>query len=234
MKNKNIIAIIPARGGSKGIPGKNIMPFCGKPLIAWTILQAKASQYIRKVYVSSDSEEILQVSEKFGAKGIKRPDFLATDTASSESALLHALDVIEKESDQKIDLVVFLQLTSPLREPADLDKAIETLIAQQADSLFTAALLEGCSIWKQVSGKMKSFSFNHRKRMRRQDTKPLYLENGSIYVFKPSLFKKIHNRTGGKIAVFFMDFWKSHEIDTKEDVEICEYFMKKNLLKKKR
>jgi len=232
MKNKHVIAIIPARGGSKGIPKKNVLSFCGKPLLAWSILQAKASKYIQNVYVSSDNQEILKIAEKSGAKGIKRPQHLATDTVSSEAALIHALEIVEKDSGRKVDLVVFLQATSPLRITADLDLAIETLMAQRADSLFSAAVLEDYCIWHKSAGKLKSLTFDYRLRRRRQDCKSLYLENGSIYVFKPEILRRYHNRLGGRISTFFMPFWKSYEIDKKENIGICEYFMKRGILKK--
>ncbi len=211
------------------MPRKNALPFCGKPLLAWTILQAKASKYVQDVYISSDNKEILRVAKKFGAKGIKRPSALATDIASSEAALIHALNRVEKESNRKIDLVVFLQATSPLRTAADVDMAIETLVAQRADSLFSAAILEDCCIWQKSAGKLKSITFDYRRRGRRQNRKPLYLENGSIYIFKPEILKKYNNRLGGRIGLYFMDYWKSFEIDKKEDVELCEYFMRKML-----
>lgn len=233
MRSKKVVCIIPARGGSKGIPRKNILLFCGKPLLAWSILQAKVSKYIQNVYVSSDNEEILKVAKKFGAKGIKRPPALATDTASSETALIHTLDIVEKENNRKIDLIVFLQATSPLRTTADLDLAIEALVAQRADSLFSAAILEDFCIWHKLSGKLKSMTYDYCQRGRRQDRKPLYLENGSIYVFKPEILKKYNNRLGGKIGLYLMDYWKSYEIDKQEDIEFCEYFMKKMLNQEK-
>lgn len=229
---KHIIAVIPARGGSKVIPRKNLFSFCGKPLLAWSILQAKASKYIKDVYVSSDNKAILSVAKKFGAKGIKRPAHLATDTVSSEAALVHALDTVEKESDRKVDLIVFLQATSPLRTSCDLDSAIETFIAQKADSLFSAAVLEDYCIWQKSSEKLKGLTFDYLKRGRRQDREPLYLENGSIYIFRPEILRRNHNRLGGKMSTYLMPFWKSYEIDKKEDIEICEYFMKMKILKK--
>jgi CMP-N,N'-diacetyllegionaminic acid synthase len=131
------ICIIPARGGSKGIPGKNIMNFCGKPLLAWSILQAMQAKTVNAVYVSSDDAAILRVAEDFGAISIRRPDELSSDTATSEAALLHALDYIEKEKATKIDVVVFLQATSPLRESEDIDGAVQKLIYENADSLFS-------------------------------------------------------------------------------------------------
>ena len=122
MLTTNIVAIIPARGGSKGILNKNIIDFCGKPLIAWTIEQCLYSKYISDVWVTSDSQEILNIAEKYGAKTIKRPDSISGDLASSEAAWMHAIEIIQRDS--KIDLVFAPQVTSPLREIQDIDNAI--------------------------------------------------------------------------------------------------------------
>ena len=223
------VAIIPARGGSKGIPGKNLMPFCGKPLLAWSIEQALRSRYIKSVYVSSDDDEILKVAEFYGAIGIKRPKEFAGDTSPAEESLLHALDYIEGELGQKIEVVVFLQATSPIRETKDIDNAVEKFLSEGADSLFSAALLEDFCIWGFRNDRLESISSDYKNRGFRQDREPLYLENGSIYVFKPEILRKYDNRLGGKIAMYLMKYRKSFEIDKIEDVEICEYFMKKKL-----
>ena len=143
----NIIAIIPARGGSKGIPGKNIMDFCGKPLLAWSILQAKAAKTVKQVYVSSDDRTILDVAVSFGALPIIRPAEFATDTATSEQVLHHAIGEIEQTTNKAIDLVVFLQATSPLRTPEDIDSAVNTLCDEEADSLFSMAVLDDFCVW---------------------------------------------------------------------------------------
>jgi len=230
MKDKNIITIIPARGGSKGIPKKNIIDFCGKPLISWTIGQASNSKYIKDVYVTTDDKEISDLSQRYGAKIIRRPAELATDTSSSEEALLHAIFEIEKH--QNIDAVVFLQLTSPLREDDDIDKALEKFFLENADSLFSASTLEDFCMWKIADGKMESITFDYKNRGRRQDRKPYYLENGSIYIFKPEILRQFNNRLGGAISIHSMPFWKSYEIDSIEDLEICKYFMLNKILKK--
>ncbi|MCK5534319.1 acylneuraminate cytidylyltransferase family protein [bacterium] len=230
MKKKqilNIVCIIPARGGSKEIPGKNLMNFCGKPLIVWSIEQAKASKYIKKIYVSSDDAKILKVSGKASAEIIKRPKKLATDISSSEQALLHAMSYIKKFNKETIDIIVFLQATSPLRTSEDIDKAIKLFISKKADSLFSAAALEDFCIWSNQDKKLTSLSYNYQNRGNRQNRQPLYLENGSIYIFKPSILEKFNNRFGGKIEMYIMDYWKSFEIDKLKDIEICEYFMQK-------
>jgi len=224
------VAIIPARGGSKAIPRKNIISFCGRPLIAWSIEHALGSKYISEVYVTTDDKEIADISRQYGARIIRRPQELATDTSSSEAALLHAISEIEKQD--KTELIVFLQATSPLREKDDIDNALEKFLSENADSLFSASILEDFCVWESVNNELKSLTFDYRNRGRRQDKKPYYLENGSIYIFKPAIFEQYENRLGGKIALYEMPFWKSYEIDGIEDLDICEYYMKNEILNK--
>jgi len=220
-----IISIIPARGGSKGIPKKNIIDFCGKPLIAWSILQSKSTELIDEVYVSSDDDEIIDVSCKYGAKVIRRPKELATDFSTSEEALLHAISIIESKVD--IDLVVFLQAVAPLREIKDIEGALKGFRTQKVDSLFSAVRLEDFFIWRKISGGFESINYDYKNRVRRQDVEEQYVENGSIYIFKPSVLKKYNNRLGGKIGIYQMAYWKTWEIDTMEDKELCEWYFKK-------
>lgn len=228
---KECIAIIPARGGSKSIPQKNLIDFCDKPLIAWTIEDAIKSKFIRDVYVSTDDRKIGDIARQYGAKVIWRPKKLATDSSSSEEALLHAILKIEKN--KQIDAVVFLQATSPLREDGDIDRAVEKFFSQNADSLFSAAVLKDFCAWKVINGDLKSITYDYKNRGIRQNRAPYYLENGSIYIFKPEILKKGNNRLGGKIAIYEMPYWKSFEIDEMEDIELCEYFMKRILEKRK-
>lgn len=228
MTDTKVVAIIPARGGSKGIPKKNLVDFCGKPLLAWSILQAKGARTISEVYVSSDDDQILATAQQFGALPIKRPAALAGDHSTSEEALRHALDVITR-TDAAPALVVFLQATSPLRSPKDIEVAVARLREEGADSLFSMALLEDFCIWTKEGGRFKGLTYDPANRGRRQEREPLYLENGSIYIFRPEILIKYGNRLGGKIAMYDMPFWKSYEIDKLEDFEICEYYFKKYL-----
>jgi N-acylneuraminate cytidylyltransferase len=223
------VALIPARGGSKGIPKKNIINFCGKPLIQWSIEAALGSNYIKDVYVSSDNRAILKISESAGAKTIVRPKILATNISSTEEALLHAIKEIEKK--YPIDIVVFLQATSPLRTSDDIDLALKEFLKNKTDSLFSASILHDPCIWIYKNKKFDSLTYDYKNRKRRQERKPLYLENGSIYIFKPRIIKLRGNRLGGKISVYLMPFWKSYEIDKPEDFEVCEYYMKRYLSK---
>lgn len=206
------------------------MPFCGKPLLAWSIWQALEAKKIDSVYVTSDDDNILAVSEQCGAHTIKRPDDISGDTATSESALLHVLDEISNEKQEAPKLVVFLQATSPLRTGLDLDNAISLFNEEKVDSLFSATILDDFCIWKSEANVFRSITYNSNDRRRRQDREPLYLENGSFYIFKPEIIKKHNNRLGGNISIYPMPYWKAYEIDSLEQHEICEYYFRKNLL----
>ena len=228
----NIVCIIPARGDSKEIVDKNIIDFCGKPLLAWSIEQALSSSYIKSIYVSSDSNQILSISERYGARSIKRPKEIARDESTSEEALIHAITQIEKNTNERIDFVVFLQGTSPLRDSSDIDSAIDIFIKDNLDSLFSVCDLKDLMVWRNIDNELESINYDYKKRQRRQDIQKQYGENGSIYIFKPEIIKKYLNRIGGKIGMYIMDSWKIHEIDNNEDIGICEYFMNmKNLNK---
>lgn len=231
IKDNRIVAIIPARGGSKTIPKKNIVDFCGKPLIVWSIEEALRSSYISSVYVSSDDEAILAIAKKSAAEIIHRPKNIARDRSSTEDVLRHAIGHIEKGLKGKLDTLVLLQATSPLRTKGDIDKAVKAFISQKADSLFSAALLEDFCCWEIKGGRYSSVTFDYKNRGRRQDRKPYYLENGSIYIFKREILMRYKNRLGGKMTTYVMPLWKSYEIDKPEDLKICEYFMKNRILR---
>lgn len=221
---KEIIAIIPARGGSKGIPHKNIIDFHGKPLLAWTIEDAVNSKYIQKIFVSTDDKKIADVGEKYGAQIIWRPDEFATDTASSESVLKHAISVIGQE---QISYVVFLQVTSPLRESSDIDSGIEIIKNETSDSLFSAAYVGDFYIWKRgLDGVLSSVNYDSVNRMRRQDFErnygKHYVENGSFYIFKPENIMSYNNRLYGKISISLMELWKSFEVDDPQGLDFCK------------
>ncbi|MDA7679705.1 acylneuraminate cytidylyltransferase [bacterium] len=226
----NSVAIIPARGGSKGIPNKNIIDFLGKPLLAWSIMQARKSGVVDEVYVSSQNEEILAVAQDYGAIPVKRPDVISNGLASSETALIHVLDFIKKETSEDPETVVFLQATSPLRDPIDIARAVHTFYEKKADSLFSDAILDDFTVWQEEEGRLVGKTFDPLNRGRRQDRPLLYLENGSIYVFKSSILRTLNNRLGGKICRYNMPFWKSFEIDTLEELELCKFYFQKNLL----
>jgi YrbI family 3-deoxy-D-manno-octulosonate 8-phosphate phosphatase len=219
---KTTLCIIPARGGSKGIPGKNIRMVSGKPLLAWSIEQARNTPQVSRVLVSTDSAEIAAVARNYKAEIIERPPEISGDTASSESCLVHALDYVKEKENLEPDLVVFLQATSPLREADDIQKAIETMQRDNADSLFSACRGEGF-VWRvEKDGTPRSFTYDHKNRPRRQDAPEDLIENGSIYIFKPWVLRQFNNRLGGKVSVYRMPALNSFQIDEPSDLELIE------------
>lgn len=218
------VAIIPARGGSKGIARKNLLDLRGKPLVAWSIGHALNARRVDAVYVSTEDDEIADVSHQWGAQVIRRPDELATDDSPSEATIVHALDTIESQG-AKVNLTVFLQATSPVRRRNDIDEAIELLEACGADSAFSASSVEDHFMWEVGPDGPRSVNYDYRNRKRRQEITPRYLENGSIYVFRPELIRKENNRLGGKIVIYEMPSWTSHQIDRPGDLGICDYFL---------
>ena len=218
------IAIIPARGGSKGVPRKNLKLIDNKPLIAHSILDAKEAKLVDQIYVSTDDPEILEVSEKYGAKTINRPLALANDTASSESALIHALNEIETQG-LKLEIIVFLQCTSPIRTGQDIDQAITQFKIESADSLLSVSPFHRF-LWEEVNGSGKAINYDYHLRPRRQDMKPQYVENGSIYIFKPWVLREFNNRLGGKIVLFKMSEKANIDIDSLIDFKVASFFIK--------
>lgn len=224
----NITAIILARSGSKGIPHKNIIDFCGKPLLSWTIEHCLKGG-IDNVYVSSDKDEILSVGEKYGAYSIKRPDNISGDEATSESGWLHALKVIEKDN-EKIDWILAPQVTSPLRTADDIKKGVKAIKSGKYDSLFSCSIADDLYFWKYSSGVFESVNYDWKNRKRRQNFPKQYIENGSFYFFRPEILRQNNNRFGGKIGIVEMEFWKMFEIDSKEDIKMCSALMKEFLI----
>jgi CMP-N,N'-diacetyllegionaminic acid synthase len=229
MKKKNTIAIILARSGSKGIPGKNIKSFLGKPLLAWTVIQAKISKNISKVYLSSDSDEILNIGEKFGAISVKRPKNISGDKARSEEAVLHLLNNLNYNPDG----VVMLEPTAPLRDMQDIDNCINDFYLNKWDSGFSGAILEDFLIWKfNKKNKLFPINYNFKKKVPRQLRDPEVVENGSIYIFTSETIKKNNNRFGGKIGFSINQIWQSFEIDNIQDWKFVSLIFKTYLLKK--
>ena len=223
-----VIAIVLARGGSKGIPRKNVLDFCGRPLVAWSILQAQETTEIDKVYLSSDSKEILDIGKEYGAILIERPEEFSTDTASSESAVKHALSTLDNEP----EIVVMLEPTAPLRMPGDLSNAINKFKEEGWDSGFSGAELEDFLIWKKDDNdNLVSVNYDYVHQTRRQDREPDFVENGGIYLFKPEVLHA-NNRFGGKIGISMMEFWQSFEIDSPADWPFLETLFEKYILKK--
>jgi len=216
-----ICAIIPARGGSKGVPQKNIRLLASKPLVAYSIEHALRARQVSRTIVSTDDDEIAKVARQYSAEVVMRPPELATDTASSEPVLLHVLSFLEQVEEYTPSLVVFLQPTSPLRQPDDIDNAINTLNAAGADSLFSCCRSHNF-YWRLEDGQPVSLNYDYRNRPRRQDFTPEYIENGSIYVMKTEILKRYRNRLGGRIAFYEMSPLNSFQIDTEDDFLLVE------------
>jgi len=224
----NNIAIIPARGGSKGVPRKNIRILNGKPLIVWSIEQALSSSLIDDVYVSSDCDDILRISSDCGAKTINRPSDLSSDEASSESAWLHACEYL-KDIDSENDRIIGIQATSPLRHATDFDEAIELYHEKKLDTLFSSNSVEDHHLWQVSEGNMNSINYDFRNRKRRQKMTEKYLENGSFYIFTALGLKRNQNRLHGKIGTYVQEKYKSAQIDELVDFDICSALMTKFL-----
>ena len=231
INGKSVIAIIPARSGSKGLPGKNIKVLCGKPLIAWSIEAGLGSQYIDEVMVTTDSEEIARIAREFGATvPFMRPTDLASDTATSFDAVKHTLDFYEHELHKQFDYIVLLEPTSPLRDKSDIDMAIEQLLSSSKASAVvgickTESQNPAFLVKKNDENFLVGYENKNIKVLRRQDISEVYFFEGSVYVSHTEtlLTKKTfyHEQTLG----YEVQKWKSLEIDDLDDFVMIEALM---------
>lgn len=194
------LAVIPARGGSKSIPRKNVLSLGGLPLIAHTILAARAASRISRVVVTTDDEEIAAVARRFGAEIIDRPAAIAGDTASSESAILHALEAVGSAG-EFADCVVFLQCTSPLTTSAHIDALATAIMDEGADSALTVRPSHTFLWTRTADGAVTGLNHDPAYRARRQDLAPEYAETGAGYAFTRSGFQSHKHRFFGRIAL---------------------------------
>lgn len=224
---EEIVAIIPARGGSKGIPRKNVLPLAEKPLIAHTIEAASRAKSINRLLVSTDDAEIEFVAREYGAEVIQRPAEISGDAASSESALLHALEYLKDTEDYEPDIVVFLQCTSPLTASADVDGTVEALKSDASDSALAVVPFH-YFLWKKNS-EGDAVGINHDKSIRqmRQERAPQYLETGAVYVMRTKGFLKARHRFFGKTTFYVMPPERRLEIDELVDFKIAEALIRK-------
>lgn len=216
-----IDAIILARGGSKGIPRKNIVEVAGKPLVAWTIETARSSVWIRDAVVSTDSQDIAEIASHFGARvPALRPDDIAGDLSMSEDALRHALDHLCRHP--RPDAFVFPQVTSPARGPHLFDRAIDAFRAEGCDSMFSATLIRNF-IWR--GGRPLTPMYDPETRPMRQNLAPeqkFYRENGNFYIARSDGFLASSSRLFGNIAMFETSEEEAVEIDEWEDIAPAE------------
>ena len=220
-KNKTFLAIIPARGGSKRLPCKNILGLNGKPLIAYSIESGLNSKYIDKVVVSSDDDEILTISKRYGAVTINRPNELASDTATTFDAIKHTVDNCEK-----YDYIVLLQPTSPLRDEKHIDEAIELLELKKADAVVSVCKMDHSPLWSNTlsdSLSMTGFLKDEALNQRSQDLEEYYRINGAIYICNTGkLLEEESFFLKEKIFAYKMDRESSIDIDTKIDFKMAE------------
>lgn len=223
------LVVIPARGGSKGIPRKNLLPVGGRPLIAWTIAQALEGRADAEedlvVAVSTEDAEIAQVAREHGARVIDRPAELAVDTAPTEPVVEHAMGVVEADG-TTLDAVVLLQATSPVRRPDTIGRALAQFRAGGADSL-VGVVPQSPFFWRLPAGPGESAqaAYDTAARPRRQELEPAqmhYFENGSLYVTAPHIYRTLHNRIGGRTDLFVLDEVEGVDIDTLTDVAAAE------------
>jgi YrbI family 3-deoxy-D-manno-octulosonate 8-phosphate phosphatase len=217
--------IIPARGGSKRLPRKNLRLVAGKPLLVHSVEHARVAVNVERTIVTTDDPEIAAVAREGGVEVVMRPPEIASDTATSEAALAHVLDILAATEQYQPDLVVFLQCTSPVRRPDDIDRAVETLLKDNADSLFSATESRWL-IWRRDGPEVRSFNYDFRNRKRDQEHPDEYRENGSIYVFKPWVLRELNNRLGGGMTIYPMDYWSSFQVDSLEDLALVDWILR--------
>lgn len=227
-----MIAIIPARGGSKGLPGKNIMEMCGKPLIAYTIEAALNAKSIDHVIISTDDIKIADVAKKYGAEvPFMRPSRLASDTAMAVDNYIYTIERLEKEWNMKIDSFVVLQPTSPLRLSADIDGAVELFNARKADSVVTYVKEAHPVFWhKKVDDNNKIEDLFEGTIANRQELPITYYPNGAVYVFSTNLIRQRKYYSENSYA-YIMPRERSVDIDFLEDFKYAEFLMQSRNMK---
>ena len=213
-----IISIIPARGGSKGIPMKNLKLINGKPLLYYSINSSLNSKYISRTIVSSDHEKILKIAKKLGAEIISRPKKFSTDNATTESVISHSIEFLEKKEKYHPDIIVLLQNTSPLRNSKHIDEAIKLFLKKKYDSLLSC-YPSHMFLWKKQNGTGAPLNYDPKYRPMRQRFNNQFIENGAIYITKFSSFKKSKCRVSGKIGLYEMPKELSIDIDTRDDLK---------------
>ncbi len=216
-----IVSVILARGGSKGIPKKNVIDLCGHPLI-YFVINTSLNSNVNETWVSTDDDEIARISESLGVKVIKRPVELAQDNSSSEDALMHFANNVE------FDILVFIQPTSPLIIPSDINKGIKMMDVY--DSVFSAYVDDWKGLWNE---NLDPIHWDVYNRPRRQEIGKIYVENGAFYITKRSNLLKSKLRYSGKIGVIIMPFLRSLQIDNYDELDLIRSLIEKGFFKEK-
>lgn len=228
-----VLAIIPARGGSKGLPGKNIKPLCGKPLIGWTIEQAQESKYIDEIFVSTDSPEIAAVAESFGVKVPElRPAELASDTAPSSGFVVYTIEKLKSQG-KEFDYVILLEPTSPLRTVEDIDRSIELLDQNPAAESVVGVCKAECAhpafMVQTGANELLEPFMAEMQTLRRQDIGELYYFEGTVYVSRVGAYLQKQSFYHDKTLPYFVPKSRAFEIDDAEDWFIVESILKNKI-----
>lgn len=223
-----VIGLIPARGGSKGVPGKNMRKIAGRPLIDFSIIAAKQSSHIDRVYVSSDDPLILEHSKTTGAIGVLRPNVFATDTASAVGVVEHFIGTLPSLLLLEDPYIVYLQPTSPFRNARHIDAALEQMLNANAQSLISVSETQN-SPFKMFTldarGRLQSLFDEKLSNSRRQDLPAVFAPNGAIYVFRVSEFKARGGFPSNGSMPFVMNTYDSLDIDTENDIQTAKMFL---------
>lgn len=231
--DKRVIAIIPARGGSKGLPRKNIRTLLGKPLIAWSIEQAKICKYIDRVIVSSEDEEILNIAKDYGADTIRRPMELAKDYTPTSDVIMHVLDFLNKNG-EFYEILVLLEPTSPLRKRDDLTKSIEKFVKyyDKADSLVSLGEvhLENPFVCKVIeNGVVRPLIETDKVIYQRQKYPKVYFPYGVVYIVKSNIFKIKRTFYLENTIPYLIERWQNYEIDDIYDFICVEAILREKI-----
>ena len=223
--SKRLLAVIPARGGSKRLPRKNVLDLAGKPLIAWTIQEALNCKYIDQVIVSTDDKEISDISKEYGADvPFFRPSELATDEAKTVDVVLHLLDELEKVG-ERYDYIILLQPTSPLRTAQNIDESVELLQMKNSDAVISVCESEHPPLWCNVlpdDMSMDNFLDESVKNKRSQDLSKQYRINGAIYISSVKKLKKENSFfLSNNCIAYIMKQNVSIDIDTRDDFDFA-------------
>lgn len=227
-----MVAIIPARGGSKGLPGKNIMPLSGKPLIGYTIEAAQQSNLITDIILSTDDREIAEIAASFGADvPFLRPDHLAGDNCSAIDAYIYTIDKLNTEFGYSISDFIVLQPTSPLRSSYDITEAVNLFKTKDADSVISVQKAVHPPVWaKKIrsDGVLVNYFKSDMYNKNRQEIEKAYMPNGAIFIFKYEMLKSEYGYYYEKTYPFVMPAERSIDIDTQLDFDIAEFLLKRD------
>jgi len=229
-KGKTILCIIPARGGSKGLPGKNIKLLCGKPLVAYSIEHARQSRLIDRIIVSTDDKKIANIAGRYGANvPFIRPKHLARDNSGTIDVLLHAINFLKKNERKIYDIIVLLHATTPLRTPSDVDNCIKLLVNKKCDSVFSVSEAHRNPYFNMVELNRRGVPHLVKKGnyKSRQEAPRVFDMNSSIYVWRTATLEKCRKTLLPESRIYIMPPERSVDIDDKIDFILAEALISK-------